>query len=81
MVSLGGGEGYAVNPSAQAATVSIADNDFQAGPGLLGRYYDMANLGNATVSRIDRQVNFNWEAARQRPGSAPTGLARGGRVT
>ncbi|MBU6294215.1 MAG: hypothetical protein KJS91_05980 [Planctomycetes bacterium] len=71
VVSLGSGEGYAVNPSAQAATVSIADNDFQAGSGLLGRYYDMANLRNPTVSRIDRQVNFNWGSGAPAPGVGP----------
>lgn len=63
VISLAVGTGFVLDPAKQSITVTIQDNDTQAGTGLLGQYFDLANLAKPTLTRNDRSINFAWGAA------------------
>ncbi|MEQ1826240.1 MAG: PA14 domain-containing protein [Pirellula sp.] len=46
-------------------------NDSTAGIGLLGQYYDNADLTGLAFVRIDPTANFDWSSAAPAPGIAP----------
>lgn len=63
VITIGTGTGYVLDSAKQSITVTIQDNDTQAGTGLLGQYFDLANLTKPTLTRTDRSINFVWGKA------------------
>src|SRR2546423_1394726 len=49
-------------PAARLAVEALESRDVPSGDGLKAAYFDTANFGGATLTRIDPTVNFTWGA-------------------